>query len=223
MNAKPMAKWYHGLFAIASIFLLGGCASISAANAVSWKEEALLHDGSKLIVERSQTDNPSGYREVGQPAPRAEEAIRFTHPGTNKIITWKSDFGRDQQDNLSLLVLDIVDNTPYIATHPGFCHAFNKWGRPNPPYVFFKFDGKAWQRIPLAEFPAEIKEANVTIGGYNVRQRPIPEGTIPYLTPENIQKQNSHMSPETRYLRVIAREEIKSAALSCSIYEKGWK
>ena len=41
------------------------------------------------------------------------------------------------------------------------CHAYNKWGRPNPPYGFFKYDGKAWQRIPLEEFPAEIKEANM--------------------------------------------------------------
>ena len=43
------------------------------------------------------------------------------------------------------------------------CLAYNKWGRPNPPYVIFKHDGKEWKRIPLEELPAEIKMPNLII------------------------------------------------------------
>jgi hypothetical protein len=53
---------------------------------------------------------------------------------------------------------------PYLVTQTLGCHSYNKWGRPNPPYVFFKYDGKGWPHIPLETFPVEIKAANVVNG-----------------------------------------------------------
>jgi hypothetical protein len=41
--------------------------------------------------------------------------------------------------------------------------SYNEWGRPNLPYVFFRYDGNAWQCISLEQFPAEFKTLNVTI------------------------------------------------------------
>jgi len=41
------------------------------------------------------------------------------------------------------------------------CLSYNKWGRPNPPYVIFKYSGKEWNRISLQELPAEIKAFNL--------------------------------------------------------------
>ena len=126
----------------------------------SWKEEVLLHDGSKLIVKRSQTRG--GRHEIGQEVPINSHKISFTLPGAHETITWETTIGLGANDSsLGLLALDVVKGVPYIVTSTYGCHAYNKWGRPNPPYVFFKYDGKAWQRIPLEEFPAEIKEANV--------------------------------------------------------------
>jgi hypothetical protein len=59
----------------------------------SWKEEVLLHDGSRIIVERSQS---YGRRhEVGQSPPIKEQDITFTLPSTSKTIEFKSEYGED--------------------------------------------------------------------------------------------------------------------------------
>lgn len=128
----------------------------------SWKEEVLLHDGGKLIVKRSQ--NYGGRHEIGQQPPIKEHTITFTLPGTSKAITWTSEYGEDLgRTNFNLLAMHVLNNTPYIVASPNLCLSYNKWGRPNPPYVFFRHDGKAWRRIPLEEFPVEFKNINLVI------------------------------------------------------------
>ena len=109
----------------------------ACSNSTSWKEEVLWHDGKKIIVGRTTTRDSEGRREIGQHAPIIEQTLTFTPPGASQSITWKSDFGQTFQDNLDLLAIDIVDSKPYVVAYPGFCHAYNKWGRPNPPYVVF--------------------------------------------------------------------------------------
>ncbi|MBI3569559.1 MAG: hypothetical protein HY082_00385 [Gammaproteobacteria bacterium] len=137
----------------AGLFGLGG---------TSWKEEVLLHDGQKIIVKRSQSYG--GRHEIGQPQPIKEHTITFMLPGSNKSITWTSEYGEDLgRANFNLLAVHVLNGTPYIVASPNLCLSYNKWGRPNPPYVFFKYDGKVWQRIQLSEFPAEFKTVNVAL------------------------------------------------------------
>jgi hypothetical protein len=128
----------------------------------SWKEEVLLHDGSKIIVTRSQTYG--GRHEIGQPSPIKEHTIHFILPNTNKTITWVSEYGEELgRTNFHLLAVHVLNGTPYIVAEPNLCLSYNKWGRPNPPYVFFKYDGTAWQRIPLEVFPPEFTTINVAL------------------------------------------------------------
>jgi hypothetical protein len=115
---------------------------LGIGNTASWKEEVLLHDGSKIIVERWQ--KRGGGHEIGQKPPIREQSITFTLPGTIKIINWKDEYSEDiGHSNFDLVALHILNATPYIITTPNLCLSYNKWGRPNPPYVIFKFDGKA--------------------------------------------------------------------------------
>src|SRR3990172_1609371 len=144
------------------VFILTLGVTLSACASTTWREEVLLHDGKKIIVTRTNTYDPKGLREPFQPDPLKESVLTFTVPGTKQTVMWKSDYGRGYQDNLHPLLLDFVTGVPYIATTSGFCHAYNKWGRPNPPYVFFKYDGE-WKRIKLEEFPMEFKEANILL------------------------------------------------------------
>jgi hypothetical protein len=128
----------------------------------SWKEEVLLHDGSTLIVKRSQSYG--GQHEIGQPQPIKEYTISFMLSNTNKTITWTSEYGKDiGRTNFYLLAVHVLNGTPYIVASPNLCQSYNKWGRPNPPYVFFKYDGKEWQRILLEEVPAEFTTINVAL------------------------------------------------------------
>jgi hypothetical protein len=143
---------------------MSACAVVGALpfGGDSWQEEVLLHDGRKLIISRSQTYG--GRHEIGQSLPIKEHTITFTLPETNKTITWTSEYDESLgRTNFNLLAVHVLNGTPYIVVEPNLILSYNKWGRPNPPYVLFKYDGTAWQRIPLESLPEEFKGINVAI------------------------------------------------------------
>lgn len=159
-NDVKIKNW---LLAI-SLMILGSSMSACATggSGTSWKEEVLLHDGSRMVVERSFSRG--GRHEIEQGSPIKSQDLSFTVPGSGKTITWQSDYSEDVgRSNFNLLALDVLNGTPYIVAEPNLCLSYNKWGRPNPPYVSFKYDGSTWQRIPLAELPSEFKQPNVAI------------------------------------------------------------
>jgi hypothetical protein len=57
--------------------------------------------------------------------------------------------------------VDVVGGVSYLATSPAGCISYNKWGRPNPPYILFKYVNDEWKRIPLEDFPSELVKANL--------------------------------------------------------------
>lgn len=182
--------------------------SMSACS-TSWKEEVLLHDGSKIIVKRSQSRG--GSHEIGQPPPVKEHTISFTLPNSNETITWTSEYGEDVgRANFDLLAVHVLNGTPYIVASPNLCLSYNKWGRPNPPYVFFKYDGKAWQRIALSELPAEFKTINVAADTLGDEDRLTSLG---FVSAEKIKELNNEFTqPE---YKTILREAYPGAAGSC--------
>ncbi|MBI5556784.1 MAG: hypothetical protein HY885_04040 [Deltaproteobacteria bacterium] len=172
----------------------------------SWQEEIQLDDGRKIVVKRSQTRG--GRHEIGQDTPVAEHVISFTHPTTKQKITWESTYGITMDDaSLLPLGLYLKGDAVYLATTTAGCIAYNKWGRPNPPYVFFQYDGADWRRIPQEEFPDEFKEANVVISGlvrkFEHRLREYP-GPVPAEEIKKINAEAKH--PDVQHLRVFVRE-----------------
>jgi hypothetical protein len=185
----------------------------------TWREEVLLHDGSKIIVERSQIRG--GSREIGQPPPIKEHTISFLLPNSNKTITWTSEYGADiGRANFDLLAVHVLNGTPYVVVTPNLCLSFNKWGRPNPPYLFFKYYGNAWQRIPLSEFPTVLKTINVAVDTLEAEDKLVRLG---FVSAEKIKELNDGgMLPE---YRAILREPLPQAYVNrmCEelVYYKG--
>ncbi len=178
----------------AGLFGLGG---------TSWKEEVLLHDGGKIIVKRSQ--GYGGRHEIGQSPPVKEQEITFTVPKTNKTLTFKSEYGEDiGRANFKLLALHILNGMPYIVAAPNLCLSYNKWGRPNPPYVIFKHDGKEWKRITLQELPTEFKEINLVIETKGEAENLEAQAIV---TAELVKKMNSEL--EQPEYKTILREALK--------------
>ena len=139
----------------ALVFLIS--AGITACSGCSdgWNEEVLLHDGSKVIVTRTQ--RYGGRHEVGQSSPIREQEMSFIVPGTTKRVIFKSEYSEDiRRANFTPLALHILNGVPYVITTPNLCLAFNKWGRPDPPYVIFRHTGQDWQRISLQDLPAQF-------------------------------------------------------------------
>lgn len=190
----------------------------------SWKEEVLLHDGGKIVVERSQSYG--GQHEIGQPPPIKEHTITFMLPGSAKRITWTSEYGEDiGRTNFYLLAVHVLNSKSYIVASPNLCLSYNKWGRPNPPYVFFKYDGKEWQRIPLEEFPAEFTTINVALDilGREVKNLV----SLGVVSSEKIKELNHHTT--ILEYQTILREPVKLGSPGSSVnceemirYKCGW-
>ncbi len=171
----------------------------------SWKEEVQLHDGSKIIVERNV--DRGGRHEIGQQSPIKEQSLTFTLPETNESITWKSEFSKDVGlADFQPLLLDIFRGAVYVVTNPVGCLAYNKWGRPNPPYVVFRYEGKEWKRITIQELPAEIKTPNIIFGSPDNHADELGKSLI---SATDVQKVNSSLTqPE---YKTILREKIENA------------
>jgi hypothetical protein len=213
MEARCMKKgttMKHWLLAI-SLMILGGGMS-ACADGTSWKEEVLLHDGSRIVVERSQTYG--GRHEIGQKPPIKKQKLTFTLPGTNRSVTWKSEYSEDVgRANLNLLALHVLNGTPYIVAEPNLCLAYNKWGRPNPPYVFFKYDGKAWQRIPLSAFPAQFKDINVVVNTLGESETLARSKVITADTVRELNSQLWRYPNEQLQYKTILREPLAASQL----------
>ena len=168
----------------------------------SWKEEVLLHDGKKIVAERSVEHG--GRHEIGQKPPYKEQTLTFTHPVTQKEIVWEDKFSEEVGSaNFLPMLLDISHGTPYLVAYPMGCLSYNKWGRPNPPYVAFKHDGKQWQRIPLQELPTEIQTPNLIFSMPDIK---VKESGKRFMTAEMIGAIiASYKQPE---YRTILREPL---------------
>ena len=181
----------------------------------SWKEEVLLHDGSKIIVKRSV--ERGGRHELGQQPPIKEQSLTFNMPKTDELITWKSEFSEDiGLADFQPLLLDMFQGITYVVTHPVGCLSYNKWGRPNPPYVIFKYQNKVWQRITMQELPTEIKTPNIIFGSPDNHAEEIGKSLI---TAETIQGINSTLT-QSEY-RTILREALPRE--KCPQYSSGPK
>jgi hypothetical protein len=132
---------------------------------------------------------------------------------SKNTITWTSEYGEDVgRTNFNLLALHILNGIPYLVVEPNLCLSYNKWGRPNPPYVIFKYEGKAWQRIQLTELPAEFKTINLIVN--NGREEDIEKlaSKSGYVLAEDVRKINSSL-PQPEY-KTILRESVKGAGVA---------
>lgn len=193
----------------------------ACADGTSWKEEVLLHDGTKLVVERSAVRK--GRHEIGQKPPIGEERLDFRHPVTGERIRWKDEYGDDVgMSNFGLLMLEIDPTTAYIVVEPRGCLSYNKWGRPNPPYVIFKYRDGDWKRIPLQELPARFKTPNLILSSPDEKAK---QAGTDLITAEMVSQINTPQAAWTKQAqyKTILREPFPTAAGGCDVlvYYKG--
>ena len=193
--------------AVFGSFLIGLTGSTEAGlfgfGGDSWQEEVLLHDGSKIMVERRI--ERGGRHEIGQTPPYKEQRLRFTMPGTSQTVTWEDHYSDDLgQANFLPMALDIVKGTPYLVVHLMGCPSYNKWGRPNPPYAVFQYRENEWMRIPLEQLPTAITTLNVLFSQPDVEVERLKTRLI---TAEMIKRVTAgYQQPE---YRTLLRESVK--------------
>ena len=187
----------------------------------SWKEEALLHDGQKIIVERWV--DRGGRHEIGQRPPIKEQSLTFTMPSSKQTITWKVEFCKEVgYADLSPIMLGIVNKTPYLVTHPVACLAYNKWRRPNPPYIVFRYTNKAWQQIELQELPMDFKVPNLIISSPDSE---VERAKTQFMSAEQVRKLNNTLSqPEYKTIlrEPLTKERITEMCEERILYKGSW-
>lgn len=167
--------------------LIGGLHMRAAAqifdfNGASWREEVLLHDGSKIIVERFL--QRGGRHAIGQEPPIREQRLTFSLPISNERVVWEDKFTEDiGTANFMPLLLEISKDAAYLVVSPMGSLSYKKWGKPNPPYVVFQYRDKEWRRIPLGDLPLEFNTPNLTFSSADIEakktgQDPISADTI---------------------------------------------
>lgn len=224
-----MSKIYWKVLKLISITVVLG-ASLTACGSSSWKEEVLLHDGTKIIVERSV--NRGGRHEIGQPAPIKDQSLTFIMPDTKQKVVWEDNFTEDIGGaNFLPMMLDISKGMAYLVVYPMGCLSYNKWGRPNPPYVIFKYENGAWKRIKFAEFPAEFKDFNLISSSPDETAKKLAVNGL--VSAEKIKQldidHTGYMPPE---YKTILIEPIKAntlgtdgSSVNCEVmvrFEGGW-
>lgn len=159
------------------VLLLALATSGYSAEVLSWQEEAVQSNGSILLVER--TMSMFGNHEVAAPLPIGEQSIRFVLPGSQTPVEWKDAFSPEVgMANFLPMLVEARKDTAYIVAYPMTCPSYNKWGRPNPAYVVFRYDRGKWVQIPLAELPPEIKTPNLVSSSPDDEGRRVHGGVI---------------------------------------------
>lgn len=206
----------NGLLAISLIILGGGMSA--CADGTRWKEEVRLHDGKTLVVERSAVRK--GRHEPFQPPTIGEQRLSFTHPETRRRVIWEDSYSEDLGSaNFLPMMLEIDKDTAYLVASPMGCLSYNKWGRPNPPYVVFKYQGKTWNRIAPQELPTRFKTPNLIISSPDDAAK---KAGVDLITAEMVSRINNAPkaggSEQPQY-RTILREPMKPGAMGVSCEE----
>jgi hypothetical protein len=189
-------------------------ASISACSTTSWKEEVLLHDGNKIVVTRSMSRGGHG---IAHQELVTDESLTFSIPGTNQNILWVDKFSDDLgSSSFILMMLEIRKEDIYLVASPMGCLSYNKSGRPNPPYVIFKYRSNEWSRISLQELPLEFKIPNLVISSPDTE---VKKNGLSLVSSEKIKQFNDGFrQPE---FQTILREAVNENKCIRTDYYKG--
>lgn len=183
---------------------ISACVVLPSTAADSWREEVLLHDGRKIVVGRNQIYGPTPV--IAKWPVVREHTLRFSLPGSARELKWTAQSAADTGGyaELAPLAVQVLEATPYVVATPVGCLAYNKWGRPNPPYVVFRHDGAIWQRVSLADLPMQFSDINLVLS--TTAQDAEELRRIGLVTAPTVRKLNEDASsPE---LRTITRNAM---------------
>jgi hypothetical protein len=131
----------------------------------SWKEDALLHDGRTVKVNREVSWTFQFFAGDGG-SPRLFVSwpdrfwLKFEHPDTHETVKWQG------EQYFSPVMLDIVDGTPYLVVSGRPDRDTERiYGCPELPYIYLKYEKGLWGKwvpIPAEQAPSVLHDANLS-------------------------------------------------------------
>jgi hypothetical protein len=171
-----------------------------------------MFDGTKAVVERQVILGnvlDQEIQNIQRGPPIKGTTLRAPLPGGKWTSHWEA-MGLDP------IAIGQVGGVWYLAGAPGLCMDYDTWGRPVPPYVFFKYAAQRWERITADEFPAAISKRNLTFPGSSNHRAVVGTGFISA-------EQGSRLNPGVRsdYLNEIIRSRPVPAWEECREHLEG--
>lgn len=209
----PFTKARRWMVMLGAILAMGTVTNANAGlfglGGVSWKEEALQPDGTKLLVERNVARK--GRHEIGQKPPIGSQSLLFVMPGSAEKVRWEDPYSDELGGaNFNVMFAGVSGDTAFVLAAPAGCLSYNKWGRPNPPYVVFRYLNKEWQRVPMQALPAEFIAPNLIISSPDDEAEKIGK---PIISAEEVRQANQgFQQPE---YQTILRDAISSPGGRC--------
>jgi hypothetical protein len=199
------AKWWLSLGALPVLFLLW--VHTASAKTFEWREEVALQDGGVILVSwwvRLVPGQPFQYM-VG------EHRLTFAHPTTRQAVSWV-DPGKVGSRLLPIL-LDVAGGRLYLVGLPTTGPDYDGFGCPTPPYIVLRYDGTAWEQVPLSELPTRFGRGNLL--GYGA-ERLIRESKN-YLTVTQISTwlDEVRQNDATQHMGRIDRRIRNPLSLNC--------
>ncbi len=143
------------------LLVFSATASGFAVRTEGWKEDALLHDGRTIKVEREVGYTFQLFYSDGMFGSWPDKfRLKFEHPDTHATIKWQG------EQYFNPVLLDIVDGVPYLIIHGRpTTDTQEAYGCPELPYIFLEYQegrGAKWAAIPAEQAPAELQVANLS-------------------------------------------------------------
>lgn len=125
-----------------------------------WIDEALLHDGRTVEVQREVAFHFGGG-DLSQACTKwpDEHSLEAKNPDTGKPVKWSG------EKHVNPILLDFVDGIPYLAVMSMKVFSnVDLYGCPEIPFVFLKYADKAFQWVPVSRdaVPSVLRLANLS-------------------------------------------------------------
>jgi len=168
---------------------------------LNWTQDALLHDGRVLLVERNSVFNSPFPGNSGM---EIRQTLTFSHPDTGERITWRL------PDGLQPIMLDFEQGAPYYVLNEYTVLDYNKWGCPNPPYIVYLYKKGVWKQVDFSQLPKVFVVRNMAKMAKEIRG--LKDGShISIQGMENYWDQYKNITD----FRKISREKINPIGNGC--------
>lgn len=161
------AAWLASLQKITERLFAQDLRQTAAVRRDRWSEDAALHDGRSVKVERevsytfehSVGDAGSGFSVFKSKISTLR--LQFRHPQTGEVIVWQG------IPRVRPVLLDVINGIPYLVLVAAPTKEIEPvYGCPDLPFVYLAYDSQSptnWRPINVDRAPMELRRANLSL------------------------------------------------------------
>ncbi len=150
MALKTSKKTKYYIYVAIILYILKWCSGY-----VGWMEEVRLAD--ERVIKILRISRCSGLNFPGCNA-HQDFVVANLPEFSDKLIVW--------HEHLNPMIFNIYQGRLYIVATPPYQYEYDLYGKPEPFYVCYLWEGTKWNRVPLDQIPLAIYDNNLLISNH---------------------------------------------------------